>query len=49
MPYTFIGSVSETGNFIAVATFSGVNASYGVRWLGAAVLNGTESYRMEGG
>lgn len=34
IPNTFIGLVSETGNFMAVATFSAVNASYGVHWLG---------------
>jgi len=30
-PYTFVGFVSDTGNFIAVATFSGVRASCRVR------------------
>lgn len=33
-PNTFVGLVSETANFMAVATFSGVNASYGIHQLG---------------
>jgi len=40
-PYTLVGLVSDTGNFIAVAIFSGVKTSYRVYWLNYGGPGGT--------